>query len=318
MTTDSLAASWEWALDAAGRAVDAGRHGGLPTAVAEEERHLLTRERVAVDRLLHELAASRGDPGDAWLPPRPVTPHLLGLPGDTRAVVLDLDGVLTRSDALHAAAWAEALDPMLLQTAQALGWQYVPFDRDEEYRLYLDGRPRREGIELFLASRGLRLQQDELHGLAQRKAAALEHDLRAHRLLALPGARRYLQAATHARLARGVVSASAATDAILARARIDHLVDVSIDAATMRARQLHARPAPDLLLEACVQLGVRPDEAVSLTHSGAGVVAALAAGLGVRGVAVGDQAERLRGFGAEVVVPSLATLLDPALRESAE
>jgi beta-phosphoglucomutase-like phosphatase (HAD superfamily) len=83
----------------------------------------------------------------------------------------------------------------------------------------------------------------------------------------------------------------------------------------MRSRNLRSRPAPDLLLAACDELGVRPDEAVTLTHSGAGVVAGAAAGLGVVGVAAGAQEQRLLDFGSPRVVPSLGTLLDGRLRE---
>lgn len=311
---DTLAVDWERALDAAARAVEAARAEHAAPTTLERERRLLVDERNDVGGLLRALAANRGEPLGGWLPPHLVTRHVLGLPPRTKAVVFDLDGVLTDSDLLHAAAWAEALDPVLLQVAHELGWAFVPFDVDEEYRLYFDGRARVEGVELFFAGRGLHLDGDRVRSIARRKADVLEHRLRSRALVAQPGARRYVHAAAHAGVARAVVSASESTHEMLALARLEHLIDVVIDAETSRSNDLRSRPAPDTLLAACAQLGVLPGDAVALTHSGAGVAAARAAGLAVRGVARGAQAERLRGFGAGAVVPSLADLLDPSLR----
>jgi beta-phosphoglucomutase-like phosphatase (HAD superfamily) len=74
-----------------------------------------------------------------------------------------------------------------------------------------------------------------------------------------------------------------------------------------------ARPAPDLLLEACRELQTDPGRAISLTHSGAGVVAAKSIGMPVIGVASGPEAEALRAYGADDVVPALGSLLDRSL-----
>src|SRR5207237_4122172 len=127
-------------------------------------------------------------------------------------------------------AWAQGLDPVLLQLSHDLGWAFVPFDLDAEYHLYFDGRPRLEGIRLFFGGRGIRLPEGDptdrqetpsLYGVSRHKGALLEHGLHAHRLATLPGARRYLQAAAHARLTCAVVSASESTRSILELARID-------------------------------------------------------------------------------------------------
>jgi beta-phosphoglucomutase-like phosphatase (HAD superfamily) len=300
---DDLAVGWEWALDAAARAVDGARSERVPADALAHERALQAEERREVEELLHR-----------WLPSRAPTPAMLGLPLTAKAVILDLDGVLTDSNVLHAAAWAEALDPVLQQASHHVGGAFVPFDRREEYRLYFEGRPRREGIDLFLASRGLRLPAEGVTAIADRKSRLLERRLHEGRLVALPGARRYVQAAAYAHVGRAVVSASAATRSMLELAQLDHLVDAVVDAGTIRDRSLRARPAPDLLLAACSELGVRPVDAVSLTNSGSGIVAALGAGLAVRGIAADGDAGVLQAYGAEVVAPSLLALLDVSLR----
>jgi HAD superfamily hydrolase (TIGR01509 family) len=133
-------------------------------------------------------------------------------------------------------------------------------------------------------------------------------------VVALPGARRYLEAARRAGLARAVISASTNTSPILELAGLAPLVDAQVDAAAIRDGGLRSRPAPDLLLEGCRRLGVPPEEAVTLTHTPAGVAAGRTAGLTVIGVAEGDEAQALEGFGADDVTPALVSLLDARLQ----
>ena len=318
---DRIAADWQLALDAAQSALE---HSGRAFAPADIQarRGLLVEERRLTDGLLERVARVDHAPVLPWLSSVPVTVSMLGLPARTLACVFDLDGVLTDSGRAHAAAWADVFDAFLLRHTELTGWQFRPFDRDDDYRLYLDGRPRLEGIHLFLASRGIRLPEGRpddpasattARGLARRKEDALARVL-LHGVSALTGARRYLEAAGHAGLACAVVSGSQRTAEMLELAGLSTLVDESIDAAAMHALSLRSRPAPDVLLAVCGRLGIDPGAAVTFTHSPDGVAAGFAAGLGV--VGVGDEAtqERLRGFGAECVVPSLLELLDPRLQ----
>ena len=93
------------------------------------------------------------------------------------------------------------------------------------------------------------------------------------------------------------------------------LIEERVDADAIRDEGLRSRPAPDQLLAACRLLDVGPGEAVTITHSAAGVAAGNAAGVAVVGVGDGAQAEALRAVGAERVVPSLEALLDRRLTE---
>ena len=310
----TAAAHWQWALDAAGAAVEANRDL-LPSEELAGYAKDIARDRSAVAALLRDLAALTGVEPAPWLSSGVVTPRMLGLPAATAACLFDLDGVLTNSDALHAEAWAAALEPVLLAHAHEERLHYVPFDRVADYHAYFDGRPRLEGVQLFLAGRGLRLPSATLDEIANRKGELLEHGLRARGIAGLPGADRYLQGAALARLGRGVVSASLTATPMLERAGLAAFIDARVDAETLRAGGLRSRPAPDLLVAACDALGVEPARAVSLTHSGPGVVAARALGMTVIGIATGAEAEALRDYGAGTVVASLAALLDPVLRE---
>jgi HAD superfamily hydrolase (TIGR01509 family) len=257
-----------------------------------------------------------------WLSPVPVSPEMLSLPAAVRACLFDLDGVLTDSAVLHAWAWGEVFDEFLLRSSEKTGWHFIPFDREIDYRTYIDGRTRLEGIHAFLHSRGIRLparkqddaaQTDTADGLAKRKGEVLSRGLHQRGVTALAGARRYLEAAGHAGLGRAVVSASTSTLPMLELAGLATLVEERVDADVILAEGLRSRPAPDLLLAACHRLDVRPEEAVTFTHSAAGVAAGHTAGLTVIGVGDGAQREVLQGFGAERVVPSLSVLLDRQL-----
>ncbi len=261
-----------------------------------------------------------------WLPTVPVNPNMLGLAGGVRACLFDLEGVLTDGAVLHALAWGDVFDELRLRMSGKTGWHFIPFDRVADYQAYLEGRPRLEGIDAFLASRGIRLpegrsgdspQAETAYGLAASKGEALARRLHQRGVNALAGARRYLEAAGHAGLARAVVSSSTNTLPMLELAGLATLVEERVDADVIRSERLRTRPAPDILVAACRRLGVDPEQAVTFTHTPAGVAAGRSARLDVVGVGDGQVGEQLLGFGANRVVPSVGSLLSPILRAGA-
>jgi len=319
---ETLSAGWQRALDAAGTALHAAA-GSLSEVDLRHRETRLRLERDDVAQLLADVARMTRAAPAPWLSPVPVTNALLGLPTSARACLFDVEGVLTDSGRLHALAWGEVLDQFLVHVAERTRWPFVAFDRRSDYAAYFDGRPRLEGIHLFLASRGMQIPEgrpgdpgdaDTAHGLARRKGHALERWLNVRGVAALPGARRYLEAARRAGLARIVVSASTNTSPILELAGLAPLIDERVDAAAIRDEGLRSRPAPDLLLAGCRRLELRPSEAVTLTHTPAGIAAGRTAGLTVIGVGEGADAEALEGFGADRVTACLSDLLDPRVR----
>src|SRR3979411_3437194 len=84
---------------------------------------------------------------------------VLGLPDGVRACLFDLDGVLTQTAKVHAAAWKQMFDEYLRQRAEQRGEQFVEFDIEHDYNEYVDGKPRYDGVRSFLASRGIELPQ---------------------------------------------------------------------------------------------------------------------------------------------------------------
>jgi beta-phosphoglucomutase-like phosphatase (HAD superfamily) len=304
---DRVAVQWQRSLDAAH---DALVVADLPDGAVRARALVTERGETAAD--LDALAHAIGvDPAVPWLAPFSVTPQLLGLPHATRLCIFDLEGVLTDSGRLHAAVWAELFDDLLLRSSERTGWQFVPFDPVDDYRRYLEGRSRRDGIAAFLASRGIRLSVEAELALAQRKGDAVERRLQRHGVAARSGSRRYLEAAERAGVNCAVVAASANTYRMLVLARLAPLVDAIVDAAVVEAEHLAPRPAPDMLLAACGRLDVDPGEAVALTATAAGIAAARAAG--IHAVGVGDDVDLLQALGAKRTAPTLAALLDRRL-----
>src|SRR5215212_6335759 len=76
---------------------------------------------------------------------------VIGLPDSVRACLFDLDGVLTRTATVHAAAWKEMFDGYLRERAKRTGEEFVPFDPVADYTRYVDGKPRYEGCDRSLA-----------------------------------------------------------------------------------------------------------------------------------------------------------------------
>lgn len=321
---DTAAARWQRALDAAERAL-AAEAGTLPPAELARRRAALSQERQQAVVALRRLARSAKIRPEPWLAAVAVTHAHVGLAPEIEACIFDLDGVLSDSGFLHARAWARVFDDFLVQHAQRAQWSFIPFDPVGDYREYLEGRPRLEGIHAFLASRGISVPEGRpsdpagaatAHGLARRKEETLARRLHERGVAAVPGARRYLESAGHAGITRAVVSASTSTSWMLELAGLATLVDARVDADVIHEENLRSRPAPDLLLSACRRLAVRPERTASFTHSPAGVAAGLAAGVTVFGVGSAPERELLRGFGAQHVAPSLASLLSPVLKDA--
>jgi beta-phosphoglucomutase family hydrolase len=244
---------------------------------------------------------------------------VLGLPDGIRGCLFDLDGVLTQTATVHDAAWKEMFDDFLRKRAQATGEKFVPFDSVRDYDDYVDGKPREEGTESFLASRGIHLpagQPDDppgtptVHGLSNAKNQILVRRLRTDGVQAYPGSVRYVQAVRSAGLCRAVVSSSANTRDVLAAAGIGDMFEAIIDGNVAAAEHLRGKPAPDAYLAGAKALQLAPAAAAVFEDALAGVESGRAGQFGyVVGVDRVGQAAALRQHGADVVVTDLEDLL---------
>ena len=245
---------------------------------------------------------------------------MLGLPDAVHACLFDLDGVLTDTASVHTKAWKDMFDDFLRQRAEREGEEFVPFDPDEDYLKYVDGKPREDGVRSFLESRGIELPEgdaddspdaDTVHGLGTRKNDAFQKTLHEDGVKVFDGSRRYLDAVKEAGLAVAVVSSSANTQEILKVAGIEHFVQQRVDGVTLREENLQGKPAPDSFLRAAELLDVEPSAAAVFEDAISGVEAGHAGHFGfVVGVDRHGEGDELRRSGADVVVTDLAELLD--------
>ncbi|CAL9622367.1 putative protein [Streptomyces sp. enrichment culture] len=245
---------------------------------------------------------------------------MLGLPDHVRTCLFDLDGVLTRTAKVHAAAWKQMFDDYLRRRAERAGSPFVPFDAVRDYDEYVDGRPREDGVRTFLASRGITLPEgaandgpdrETVHGLGTRKNGLVLRMIREQGVEAYEGSVAYVRAARDAGLHRAVVSSSANCRDVLAAAGIADLFEERVDGLTIAEQHLRGKPAADSYLAAARLFGVAPGEAAVFEDALAGVAAGRAGGFGfVVGVDRAGQAGALREHGADVVVGDLSELLD--------
>ena len=248
-------------------------------------------------------------------------PTRLGLPDTVRACLFDLDGVLTNTAAVHDRAWAEMFDEYLKRRADRDGTAFVPFDPEQDYADYVDGKPRADGVRDFLASRGITLPEgkpddaptaETVNGLGNRKNQALLRCIQEDGVEVFEDARRYLDAVREEGLRRIVVSSSANTHQVLEVTGLAPLVEGVIDGLTIRDKGLAGKPAPDTFLAGAECADVSAAEAAVFEDALAGVEAGRAGDFGcVIGVdRLGDEHGRaLKEHGATVVVTKLTELL---------
>ncbi|MFI1421520.1 beta-phosphoglucomutase family hydrolase [Streptomyces sp. NPDC020731] len=238
----------------------------------------------------------------------------LGLPDDILACLFDLDGVVTKTAVVHAAAWREMFDDFLRERD---GDALRPFT-DADYDEYVDGRPRADGVRTFLASRGIELPEGEpgdppdartVHGLGNRKNELLLAKIRTDGVEPYDGTLRYLEAVRARGLRTAIVSSSANCRDVLRSIGAEDLFDVRIDGVVAAERGLPGKPKPDTFLAAAADLGVEPSRAAVFEDALAGMDAGRAGHFGyVVGVDRVGRADALYAHGADRVVTDLAHL----------
>jgi len=241
-----------------------------------------------------------------------------------RAALFDMDGVLTRTAVLHAAAWKRLFDDYLSRRA---GGTLPPFDPDTDYRRYVDGKLREDGVASFLASRGILLpaggpaddpDAETIAGLAKKKDAYFTALLKDKGVDVYEDGMVFLQAVRAYGLKTAVVSASRHAKAVLTQANLLPLFDVCVDGEESRRLHLKGKPDPAAFIEAARRLSVVASEGMVLEDALAGVQAGHRGGFGlVIGVDRGNQAADLKVQGAHVVVSDLRDALPPHLKSAA-
>ncbi len=236
-------------------------------------------------------------------------------PRDFDAVLFDLDGVLTRTESVHAAAWKRLFDAFLERRSSTRGEVFAPFDIDLDYRRYVDGKPRQDGALSFLESRGIELPiggpedapgEQSVQALGKLKDRYFMQQLEQHGVEVYEGSVELVRSLRAANVRTAVVSSSKNTEAVLAAVGISELFDARVDGNDVVRLGIAGKPAPDAFLEGARRVGADPARTVVVEDATAGVAAGRAGGFGlVIGVDRSGQSQALRQAGADVVVTGL-------------
>jgi beta-phosphoglucomutase family hydrolase len=236
------------------------------------------------------------------------------------AVLFDLDGVLTSTAKIHSSCWKTMFDDFLRHRAAEKKEAFRPFEIATDYKRYVDGKLRYEGVRSFLASRDIALAEgtpedpptaDTVCGLGNRKDELVKAAIAQGEVESYPGSVALVRRLREQGIRTAVVSSSNNCEQVLRAAGILDLFEVRVDGLVASELGLPGKPAPDTFLEAARILGVSPTRAVVVEDALSGVQAGRAGGFGlVVGVDREGSGEALRTTGADVVVADLAELLN--------
>lgn len=227
-----------------------------------------------------------------------------------KGAIFDMDGVITQTATIHAKAWKAMLDEFL-KSQQGEGFE--PFDIEKDYKQYIDGKPRLDGIRSFLESRSISLEEgapedhetDTIQGLGKRKNDFFMKLLEEEGVQAFPDALDLIKKWKGA-VKLAVISASKNCEYIMKAAGALEYFEVKVDGIVSEEQQLKGKPQPDIFLDASEQLGLDPSQCIVFEDAIAGVVAGKKGGFGlVIGVARNGGERDLINHGADFVVSSL-------------
>ena len=234
------------------------------------------------------------------------------------AVIFDMDGVLTDTASVHAEAWKHLFDEYLKERSERNNEAFQPFDIDADYRRYVDGKPRYNGVKSFLESRGISLPQGSpddkpgkktICGLGNKKNRYFVTRLKREGASPYESSISFIEQLKARGLRTAVISASRNAEEVLEAADIRSFFDVKVDGVDSDELHLEGKPDPAIFLEAARRLGVKPEETVIVEDALAGVEAGRRGKFRlVIGVDRASQGEELKKRGADIVVSDLSEL----------
>jgi alpha,alpha-trehalase len=234
------------------------------------------------------------------------------------AFIFDMDGVITDTASIHADAWKQMFDQYLSQRAQKEGKKFQPFDTGRDYRCYVDGKPRYDGVKAFLESRGISLpygspddspDRETVCGLGNRKNRYYLERLREQKVKPYPSSVKFIKRLKNEGIRSAVISASRNAGAVLEATGIGDLFETKVDGVDADELKLKGKPDPAIFLEAARKLGTQPEKTTVVEDSLAGVEAGHRGKFKlVIGVDRANQAQELKERGADIVVEDLSRL----------
>ena len=233
-----------------------------------------------------------------------------------KAVIFDLDGVVTQTALVHAAAWKAMFDEYLRLREERDGEPFKAFTHQDDYLPFVDGKPRYDGVQSFLESRGIHIprgdpsdapEAETVCGLGNRK------NVKFREVLERDGVQQYsstlhLIRDLKERGARiGVASSSKNCQFVLKAAGIEDLFETRVDGVVSAELGLSGKPQPDIFVKAAENVGTLPSESIVVEDAVSGVQAGRNGSFGlVIGLARENNGEELLKNGADVVIPDFS------------
>jgi beta-phosphoglucomutase family hydrolase/RpiB/LacA/LacB family sugar-phosphate isomerase len=235
------------------------------------------------------------------------------------AVLFDMDGVVTDTASIHAACWKTMFDEYLQERSKETGSPFRPFEVTTDYKSYVDGKPRYDGVRDFLKSRDIILPEGDttdpptaatVRGLGNRKNQLVNDVIASSGVDAYPGSIAFIKHVRELEIKTAIVTSSQNCEEILRAANIEDLFDARVDGDLLVKAGLKGKPAPDSFLKAAELLGVLPGRAAVVEDALSGIQAGVQGSFGfVIGVTRDGDPEKLKAYGADLVVNDLAELI---------
>jgi len=242
-----------------------------------------------------------------------------------KGVIFDLDGVITRTAAVHAQAWETAFNEFLKQRAEEKNVPFEPFDPSNDYHNYVDGKPRFEGVLSFLKSRNVRLppgtpedpaSMDSVCGVGNRKNDLYQEILRREGPEVFQTSVDLINELKKQGIRVGVATSSRNCQLVLQLAGLEDVFETQVDGVVSAEQDLKGKPEPDIFVTAAKNMGLNPGECVVVEDAISGVQAGNAGNFGLTlGIARNVQGELLMRFGADQVVSDLGEISYDDLQE---
>ena len=241
------------------------------------------------------------------------------------AVIFDLDGVVTKTAVVHAAAWKAMFDEFLRPHAEKTGEPFKEFTYEEDYLTYVDGKPRYKGVQSFLESRGIDLEygdpsdstdKETVCGLGNRKNTKFVEVLKTKGAEVYQTTVDLIHGLRSKGIRIGVASSSANCQYILQSTGLEDLFETRVDGVVSREMGLKGKPEGDIFVTAAENVGAKPDRAIVVEDAVSGVQAGVNGGFGlVIGVARENNQEDLKSNGADVVIDDFAGITTDTIEQ---
>jgi HAD superfamily hydrolase (TIGR01509 family) len=241
------------------------------------------------------------------------------------AAIFDMDGVITRTAAVHALAWKKMFDEYLHYREEKYNEPFREFTQAGDYLAFVDGRPRYKGVDAFLKSRGISIaagdpsddtRQETICGLGNRKNEFFNQVIKERGVGIYESTIDLIWELLTRGVKVGVATSSRNSALILKMAGVASLFETCVDGVVSAGLGLKGKPEPDIFTRASDNLGVKYHHAIVIEDAISGVEAGARGKFGlVIGIARENNAAELKDHGADVVVEDPAEMTVERIHE---